>query len=593
MSKVWLKRGIWLALMLISLVGIFLILKGAGAIITYFQEGADPGSALNIVPNKPPDYQTKVVWLPDDPDTGRVMEPFTRDQIEAAYIRAWLQWNLSQEKGSAYGLKTYFTGPTLDAISNAIQQSVSNGFKITQTTTEHHPQLHFYSADGSIVSFTEEGARVEQIIRDKSGQVILADERNSRYDVVMLLEDGNWRIRHMVRINETNPADNKFVTVPKTGFVRVDGATLTLDGQPFQAAGVNYYPQATPWDKFWLSYKPTIIDEDLKRVKDLGLNTLRIFVPFTQFGGTTPTEAYLKLLDDFLKRADQQGLKVIVTLFDFRTDYNPLLWADADRHLETILTRFKDYASVLAWDLKNEPDLDYKTGGRETVDLWLRHVAITAREFDPNHLITIGWSTSSVAATASNLVDFVSFHYYTPAVNLPAEYNRLKTATADKAIMVTEFGLPTWNTFFPNGHSEPEQAEYYADIIKFLRASGSAGYMAWTLYDFSYIPGSVAGALPWQNGPQKELGILKADGKPKPAAALLAPGSSLDVTRVPSWAQFLKPFWLGSLVMLLLFIYLVWRFRLVERSIGMFKRFRMALFNVPSRFLRLFRRKRR
>jgi hypothetical protein len=564
MSIKWVKRIIWLLLVPVVLGLIWLQLFFAGSLLHYFQKGSDPSSALNIVPNKPVDYQVKVDWAPDDSDTGRKMEPYTRELIEGAYVRAWLQWNLSQIKGEPFGLKTYFTGSALKAVSDSIQQAAAGGYKINQVTTLHRPKLHFYSADGSIISFTDEGARIAQIVTDQGGQVVYSDERDSVFKVVMLLEDGNWRVRYLVRAGEAEPEMLSNIT-ETAGFVKVEGETFRLDGQLFVMAGVNYYPQKTPWDKFWSSYDPQVTTIDLALVKSLRLNTLRIFIPYQQFGGSQPDEKYLAKLDDFLAQTAQQQLKVVITLFDFNSDYNPILWANHDRHLETLLTRYKNNTTILAWDLKNEPDLDFKAAGQVKVELWLRHMAAMARRFDPNHPLTIGWATPASATRLSEIVDFVSFHFYTPASGLPADYSKVKQAAGQKPIAITEFGLPTWNSFFPNGHSEPEQAEYYADVIGFLRGTESPAYLAWTLYDFSYVPGNVAGALPWQNGPQKELGIIKSDGKAKPAAALLAPDASQDVTRVPAWARFLKPFWLALAAIILLAIYLTYRFHLLQR----------------------------
>ena len=157
--------------------------------------------------------------------------------------------------------------------------------------------------------------------------------------------------------------------------------------------------------------------------------------------------------------------------------------------------------------------------------------------------------------TLADEVDFVSFHFYAPADELPAAYAGIRQIT-DKPIVLTEFGLPTWNSpFFPNGHSQPEQAVYYADVLGNLRQTDSAGYMAWTLYDFTRVPANVAGGFPWETGPQRKLGVLNENGEPKPAASLLAEDADLEqIIRPPAWARFLKPFWLTVAVLSLIFL---------------------------------------
>jgi hypothetical protein len=534
------------ALLLVLAAGALFVAVGALAhLAAYFQRGADPASALTIVPNVPPDLHVDLQWQPDASSTGRTLEPETRTQIEAAYLRAWLQWNISYLRGEPHGLNTYFVGPARQAVSAQVAHVGAQGWQVTQTNTAHRLRLNFYSADGAIVSLTDQRALVSRIIRDASGAPVLTDESASVYDMVMTLEDGTWRIRHLVRTGETAPPATTAAAAP--GFVTRQGTRLLLDGQPYHIAGINYYPQATPWDSFWTNYNPYVIQRDFALIAALDLNTVRVFVPFKQFGGADVDPQMLDRLADLLDTADAYNLKVIVTLFDFRATYDPLLWPQTDRHLQTILTHFADHRAVLAWDIKNEPDRDYAAAGRDTVDAWLAHTLGLARQYAPHHLLTIGWSQPEAAPALAEQVDIVSFHYYALAADLPAHSAALRRAAPERPLLLGEFGLPTWNSpFFPHGHTEAEQAAYYADIRAALQSTDSAGYLAWTLYDFEHVPSPVAGRWPWQTGPQRHLGVLRADGSPKPAVWLLAPDAALDVPRPSPLARFVKPFWLTA-----------------------------------------------
>ncbi|MCB0011621.1 MAG: cellulase family glycosylhydrolase [Anaerolineales bacterium] len=569
MSKNRLKLILWAIIGLLLLAGSLLTVRAASQFLAFFQTGADPASALNIVPNKPPDLQVALTWLPDDADTGREMEPYTRTLIESAYLRAWLQWNISYLRGEPYGLETYFVGPALAAVEESIANTHEQGWSLSQTDMAHELRLHFYHADGSVVSFTAENVQVVRFIRDHTGRLISYDETVATYDVVMMLEDGNWRVRHWLRVDgqrvETRPTLRgeplpAATSVPQASFVSVAGNELRLDGQPYYIRGINYYPSGAPWHDFWTSYSPAQTAEDLALIRSLGLNSVRIFVPYSQFGEHALIPDLVANLDDFLQQAEAADLKVIVTLFDFRTDYQLLLWPNADRHLDALFEHYRDNPTILAWDIKNEPDLDYGGGQQELVQNWLLHIVSRARRLDPNHLVTIGWSSAAGAAPFVDIVDFVSFHYYGWADDFPATYDGLRQAAGDKPIVMSEFGLPTWNSFFfPGGHSQFEQAAYYAEILTAVRATDMAGYQAWTLYDFEAVPGDVAGMLPWQTGPQAQMGVVRVTGELKPAAQLLAADADLAIEPPAAWTRFLKPFWFTVTVVTILAVTILGR----------------------------------
>ncbi|MFK7801777.1 MAG: cellulase family glycosylhydrolase [Anaerolineae bacterium] len=574
MSKFRLKLFIWLILGAISAAGFFFVIGRAANLLLYFQESADPASALNIVPNRPADLKVQLDWLPDDADTGRKIEPFTRTQIESAYLRAWLQWNISYLRGEPYGLETYFVGPALAAATEGVELTQLQGWSIQQTDLEHKLKLHMYSADGSIISMTAHNVKLAQIIRNYDGQPIMADVVEADYDVVMKLEDGSWRVRHWVRREKSEPFPEITAQIDPTLFATVEDQHLIVDGEPYTIRGVNYYPKDTPWHDFWPEYNPEIIEQDFAIMASLGINTIRIFVPYepqlpepdpheaedVEVGGAHPVtkgsaknnkheqiDPYEDLrlkLNNLLSQADDHDLKVIVTLFDFRTDYQILLWPNADRDLEKVVPYFADNPTILAWDLKNEPDLDQPGNTALTVNAWLTHIAQEVRDHAPNHLITIGWATSEGAKQLPEVVDFVSFHDYLPPETLPERIKSLRSAVPNKPIVLTEFGLPTWNSrFFPNGHTEREQAVYYADVRRVLNEANLNGYMAWTLYDFEGIPSSVVGRKPWKSGPQRHLGLIRDNGEKKWAAFLLAENSNLDIPRPPRILRFFKPFW--------------------------------------------------
>lgn len=103
--------------------------------------------------------------------------------------------------------------------------------------------------------------------------------------------------------------------------------------------------------------------------------------------------------------------------------------------------------------------------------------------------------------------------------------------------------MSTWNSVWPHGHSEEEQASYYADLLRQHRSFATAGEMVWTVYDFDRVP-LAEFSLPWQQAIQGHMGLVRRDGTLKAAATLFAPNASLDLAPLPAWQRFIKPFWL-------------------------------------------------
>lgn len=559
------KLLIWVALLPIAVMVVIGAIVGLGAIVVYVGTGADPAAALQVIPVVPGDTDKRVKWQDDAPAMRalRTMEPPIREQIAGSYLRAWAQWNISYNLRRPYGLATYFSGPALQVATEAVTSTVESGWRIKQSDLHHTLQLSFYSDDGSIVAFSDQEARVIQSLTPPESGAASIVETNSVYDVLMLLEDGNWRVRHLVRRGSATWPTPGVAAQPVAAPSVVDGK-LEVGDQLFVVAGVNYYPQATPWTAFWPNYRPAQTRADLARMRALGLNSVRIFVPFSDFGGDTVEPIALQQLVDLLNQANTAQIKVIVTLFDHRTDHALDNWAADDRHLAAIVAPLASHPALLAWDVKNEPDRDYGSNGRELTDAWLKHIVAEVRRYDPHHLVTIGWSSPEAAAALSQIVDVVSYHYYADAADYAAQVLTLRAAAPGKPLLLQEYGLPTWNSIFPNGHTEEEQAVYYAAILRQQRELETAGSLFWTLYDFDTVA-LAEFRLPWQRGPQANLGVIRRDGELKPAAALVTPGASLDVAPIPGWRRFVKPFWLalmaavsGGLLMLAILLWL-WR----------------------------------
>jgi hypothetical protein len=565
MAKIHLKRWIWLIVSAATaglIVGVLALVSG---IIVYFSSGADPSTALNLVPQLPADLDERLVWLPDHANAaeGRSLDPFTRQQIADAYLRAWAQLAISYELGRPYGLQSYFSGPALDLVTTTLTDTVAAGWTVRRSNIGHELELFFLSDGGTVVALTDQNNRLVQQLRHAQSGVDEVVESSDRLQLLMLLEDGNWRIRFWRRIGAGDSLPTALAAAPIPGLVGVTGRGLTLDGAPFVVAGVSYYPREASWDEFWPTYDPLRTAADLSIMRSLGLNTVRIFVPFFDVSDDDALAKMVADLADFLEQADSAGMKVIVTLFDHRTDHHPVNWGADGRYLAALIPPFAHHPALLAWDLKNEADLDYPLHGAALVDQWLVYVAREIRRYDAGHLLTVGWSSPEAAAnpTVAAVTDLISYHYLDPAADYPQRAGTLRVKLPDHPLLLGEFGLPTWDGFFPGGHTEAEQAVHYASILRSHRQLESVGYLSWTLYDYTRV-NLAQFRTPWRRAAQANMGVVRVDGSLKPAAALLRPQADLDLPALPIWHRFTKRFWRAvALVALSMSLILVWRYR--------------------------------
>ncbi len=469
---------------------------------------------FNEAAKLPADQLDAVLWQPDRPDLRREMEPLTRVDVTSAWLRAWEQLSIVAQTGDTTGLEVYFSNSALEGLL----ASVGDTQNLPTHQIAHELRIDFYSQDGQVIGLTAD--RVELVRAAEVGDVTGWLQTDESYEAILLLEDGNWRIQHWVR----RDIEDRWWTEPVAP--ATDGVDIALNG-------INYYPKDTPFDAFWPNYDGSVVDADFQRIADLGLDSVRIFLPFDGFLGRWTTEDELVPVLDLMDRADAHGLGVVVTLFDGRTDHRTDKW-DSDRtHLTTVVEALRDHPALAMWDLKNEPDRDI--GANEVPEqlmyAWLGHIGHSLRELDSRTPTTVGWSTAEAALAAPVQVDVLSFHHYGTPETLSELGPQLVAHADGRPLFLSEYGLPTWNSIFPGGHTEAEQAAYYADIGIVADNLGIENVMPWTLWDLAAAP-TDAGLLPWNAGPQTHLGLLRADGSPKPAAALLQ--SDADLEAVPS-----------------------------------------------------------
>ncbi|MEY8020023.1 cellulase family glycosylhydrolase [Muriicola sp. SD30] len=496
------NKNLYRALLLLAFVGInAAILFGIGAVWVYMNSGADKASILHLTTGAGDNYQPKIVWEELE-NEGRPMEQQTLLDIQKDYLRSWYVRNVAFASNDPYGLDDYFTDSMRVKLKRVLELNRTNGTTVKQTTLTHHPRLEFYSSDGKLVVFTDQDVEAYNEVWQGEEKLHTARQINS-YRVLMLLEDGFWRIRHFEEIETPEESVSTQNFVSQANFKDLKG--------------LNYYPAKTPWDLFGVDFDGDTIKSDFQKINQMGLNTVRIFIPYQDFGEADVKEEKLDKLKTVFDLAEESDLKLLVTLFDFYGDYDLMDWNRTHRHAETIVSSVREHPALLGWDIKNEPDLDFESRGKAEVLAWLEEMIRQIKKFDPDHPVTIGWSSASAAVHLTEELDFISYHFYESPEMFAPSLSEVRSQINNKPVMISEFGISSysgiWNVFTS---SEEDQANYYSKMVSHFEKE-NVSFLSWTLYDFENIPVEVVGRLPWRRAPQRNYGLIGRDGRTKRA----------------------------------------------------------------------------
>lgn len=438
-------------------------------------------------------YQPSITWEQPFRNKGRLMDMASLPKVSNDYTASFYHQFQALKTGEIAGLNDYYTRKSRAQLIKLTDWHVENNITTEGTTLSHHARLDFFSADGTILNLTDRCISYQ--VQKMNDQVINRFYDTSSFKVMMLLEDNFWRIRQKVRV----PSQRK------VGLPQRDAGKFPTD---FRIKGINYYPQLHPWQAMWAHFDAVDFRADFQLIDSLGFNTIRIFIPFHHFGGEQVKAGELEKLIELLDLASQYELKVIATLFDFFLGYRVEEWTLSDRHLEAIIKAIGKHPALLAFDLKNEPNLDFERAGKDEVLAWLDFISRRLSGYDAALCQTVGWSQPEYAHLMMDQLDFVSFHFYR---DIPELTSYLDSVSLQKPLFMGEAGRHTFDAWwYPFGNEEKDQLAYYRELMHEIETS-NLHYAFWTLYDFAKIPSNVAGKWPWQKGPQKAYGLIRHD----------------------------------------------------------------------------------
>lgn len=329
------------------------------------------------------------------------------------------------------------------------------------------------------------------------------------------------------QISDANTILGQYMPSSMQGYVTLEDNHLMLNDAIYPVRGINYYPAQYPWRRFLSESDSATIIQELTLMREANLNTLRIFVwnqaIFQCYGsGAVPNAYNFQRLDTMIQLAGDMGFRLIVTLNDLPDLINRPLY-DNPRHVVEqtafIVDRYKDEAAILAWDVRNEGDIDYGTHPnlrgdfeRETVLNWLGETIQQVRAIDSNHLITAGWLYD--AESTAPYVDFISFHHWTSAEELIERIAQMQAVT-DTPILLQEVGYATFT------RSEEQQAEILEEVLSTAENTNLLGWLIWTAFDFPREATCYPSPCQSVNNQEHYFGLWTSDYRPKLAVEVI------------------------------------------------------------------------
>ena len=321
------------------------------------------------------------------------------------------------------------------------------------------------------------------------------------------------------------------LVLPAAAAARTDAprAPARLD-VPRDLRVVSYYPADAGWTRMWEPWRPARLTADLRRLRTLNANTVRVVVSPPFFGYPVPAWRYTDRLRELVEIASREGLHVQLTLFDWWDEYGDV--AGSKRWARALLTPYIDDARIALVELRNELDAADAAALAWTRELvpWLRTLL---RGRTPVTL-SVGWRnaladlrTLRTRLPARSRPDFYTAHYFTGGGEIAGDtFRRLRDVVAPAPLWVGELGYPTSTTRsgyagmpLTRSAQEAAQAHYLRLGFAAARRLGLPAPGIWILDDF--VPGAIPASDVSPHEPEYTFGLFRNDGSAKPAAAVV------------------------------------------------------------------------
>ncbi len=449
----------------------------------------------------------------ESPNTDSTANAYNLDKLVEDFIQAESYLHQSLQLNRNIGLKKYYTDSLIAAITQNADQS---DYKISVSNLSHNLHIHLLSTDHKVVVLTDSN-QVSFYTTSYNDKVIQKEIDSSIVRYVMLMQEGTWHVHRKKILRRKSTPLGQLHTMPNT---------LLSQNELSAIRGMNYYPRSNPWQEMWTDYSPDTTARDLRVMKFLGINTVRIFIPYFHVKEVKRAQTIIAGTKDFLHQCHKKNIAVMVTLFDFYNGVEPYKWGNHMSYIDTLVHYLGDEPGLKYWDLKNEADLDFKTYGKATVLDWAQVMSHYLKKSNPQKLVTLGWSQAPEADMILPAADFESYHSYTTAHELQSSIAQTRKLSS-KPILISEVGRSTYHGLWRLwGYTEENRSRYFKNLNT-LRAKTQVPFMVWTLYDFDSLPEGVFPDRPWIQETQKTFGIMQ-DLKPTASAEVLRSDSQFE-----------------------------------------------------------------
>ncbi|MEV1006746.1 cellulase family glycosylhydrolase [Streptomyces sp. NPDC049881] len=308
--------------------------------------------------------------------------------------------------------------------------------------------------------------------------------------------------------------------------------------------GVNYWSR-TGGPLMWRDYRPAVIDEELRVMRDHGITLTRSFFYWPDFmpAENTLDDKLLAHYDDFLDRHHALGMTTIPTFIvghmsgqnwdpawrDGRDIFSdPSFVAQQEWYVRELTARWKDHPAVAGWLLTNEIPIyaHWQSRGIGTVDAaavtaWAKTLIDAIRSTGARQPVSVGDGAWGVEITGADngfrvrdlaeLIDFHGPHVYRMETDevrqhLGAAFVCELLDIAGKPVIMEEFGLTS------DYVSEENAAHYYRQILHNTLLAGATGWMPWNNTDYDELWNQE----PYSHHPfEMHFGLTDDQGRPK------------------------------------------------------------------------------